>query len=80
MQHCCGIACGHQRSSDVQLPTLAVRHQIHGVVLQIKQEAELRGHSDTVTNLSWHPTHPDKLASIAGAEKSVRCVRGWPGW
>ncbi|PSC71110.1 THO complex subunit 3 [Micractinium conductrix] len=38
----------------------------------IKQEAELRGHSDTVTNLSWHPTHPDKLASIAGAEKSVR--------
>lgn len=37
-----------------------------------KQEAELRGHGDGVTNLSWHPTHPDKLASIAGAEKSVR--------
>ena len=42
--------------------------------LQIKNEAELRGHSDGVTNVSWHPTHPDKLASIAGSEKSMRCV------
>ncbi len=43
--------------------------------LQVKNEAELRGHSDGVTNVSWHPSHPDKLASIAGAEKSMRCVR-----
>lgn len=40
--------------------------------LQHKSEAELRGHSEGVTNLAWHPTHPDKLASIAGPEKSVR--------
>ncbi len=40
--------------------------------LQHKGEAELRGHSEGVTNLAWHPTHPDKLASIAGPEKSVR--------
>lgn len=40
--------------------------------LQIKQEGELRGHSDGVTNVAWHPSHADKLASIAGAEKSVR--------
>lgn len=40
--------------------------------LQIKQEAELRGHTEGVTNLAWHPVHPDKLASIAGQEKSVR--------
>ncbi|KAL4458683.1 hypothetical protein ABPG75_013548 [Micractinium tetrahymenae] len=37
-----------------------------------KSEAELRGHSEGVTNLAWHPAHPDKLASIAGSEKSVR--------
>ena len=32
-----------------------------------------------MTNLAWHPTHPDKLASIAGQEKSVRWVQlaGW---
>ena len=41
-------------------------------LLQIKQEAELRGHTEGVTNLAWHPVHPDKLASIAGQEKSVR--------
>ncbi|EFN50708.1 hypothetical protein CHLNCDRAFT_142586 [Chlorella variabilis] len=38
----------------------------------LKQESELRGHNDGVTYLKWHPTHPDKLASIAGQEKSVR--------
>ena len=42
------------------------------VLLQIKQEAELRGHTESVTNLTWHPTHPDKLASMAQPEKSVR--------
>lgn len=42
--------------------------------LQVKNEAELRGHSDGVTNVSWHPSHPDKLASIAGSEKNMRCV------
>jgi THO complex subunit 3 len=39
---------------------------------QIKQEAELRGHGDGVTNLTWHPSHPDKLATIAGSERTVR--------
>ena len=50
--------------------------------VQIKQEAELRGHTDGVTNLAWHPVHPDKLASIAGQEKSVRWVQlsGWRRW
>lgn len=43
---------------------------------QIRQEGELRGHADGVTNLAWHPSHPDKLASIAGSEKSVRCAAG----
>lgn len=38
----------------------------------VKNEAELRGHSDGVTNVSWHPSHPDKLASIAGSEKNMR--------
>jgi hypothetical protein len=41
-------------------------------IAQIKQEGELRGHVDCVMNLVWHPTHPDKLASIAQQEKSVR--------
>lgn len=41
---------------------------------QVRNEAELRGHSDGVTNVLWHPSHPDKLASIAGSEKSMRWV------
>ena len=40
--------------------------------MQFKQEAELRGHQDAVTNMAWHPSHPDRLASISQPEKSVR--------
>lgn len=37
-----------------------------------RQECELRGHQDGVTNLAWHPSHNERLASIAQPEKSVR--------
>ncbi|KFM28981.1 THO complex subunit 3 [Auxenochlorella protothecoides] len=38
-----------------------------------KQEMEMRGHQDAVSRLAWHPTHPDKLASLGQlTEQSVR--------
>lgn len=41
--------------------------------LSLKTEAELHGHTDAVTNISWHPTSPYKLASISSSgDKSVR--------
>lgn len=40
--------------------------------LQMRQEAELRGHTDAVVYMRWHPSHADKLASTASQEKSVR--------
>lgn len=35
----------------------------------------MRGHQDAVSRLAWHPTHPDKLASLGQlTEQSVRCA------
>lgn len=41
-------------------------------IAQTRQEAELRGHTESVMYMRWHPTHPDKLASISQQEKNVR--------
>ena len=38
----------------------------------VRQDQELTGHAEGVTNLEWHPTHPDRLASIAQQERSLR--------
>ena len=46
---------------------------------QCSTECELRGPSDTVTSLQWHPSHADKLASISQQDKSVRCAGGAAG-
>ncbi|KAL4536412.1 hypothetical protein Ndes2437B_g05833 [Nannochloris sp. 'desiccata'] len=39
-----------------------------------KSEAELRGHTDAVMYLRWHPSNPDRLASTSSQEK---CIRFW---
>jgi len=36
-----------------------------------RKEVELRGHSRSVDNLSWHPSNPDVLASTS-QDKAVR--------
>eukprot|EP00899_Mesostigma_viride_P006615 jgi/Mesvir1/15955/Mv08270-RA.1 len=41
----------------------------NGVVKE--KELELRGHTDTVDQLCWHPSNPDVLATIS-ADKTVR--------
>lgn len=43
-------------------------------MLQSKCEVELRGHTDAVMYMRWHPNHPDKLASTSSQEK---CIRFW---
>lgn len=40
---------------------------------QCSTEVDLRGPSDTVTSLQWHPSHADKLASVSQQDKNVRC-------
>lgn len=42
-------------------------------VVQLRQETELRGHQEAVSRLAWHPTHPDRLASLG--QMSESCVR-----
>lgn len=42
--------------------------------IQSKSEAELRGHTDAVMYLRWHPSNPDRLASTSSQEK---CIRFW---
>jgi len=39
-------------------------------VLQ-SRDCHFKGHSDTVDTLTWHPKHPDRLAT-ASSDKSVR--------
>lgn len=39
---------------------------------QFAHEIDLKGISDTVTSLQWHPHHPDKLASVMQQDKNVR--------
>lgn len=41
--------------------------------MQSKYDAELRGHADAVIYMRWHPSHPDKLATISGE----KCMRFW---
>jgi hypothetical protein len=46
-----------------------------------KQEQELRGHADNVAGVYWHPTSPEKLASVGlNSEKSIRRVAPPPAW
>jgi len=40
--------------------------------LQISLESELKGHSDSVMFLRWHPTDQHKLVSTSGLEQSLR--------
>lgn len=46
--------------------------------LQSKAEVELRA-PYAVTAVAWHPTHPDRLASLCDDEKAVRCEAGAAG-
>ncbi|XP_067928196.1 THO complex subunit 3-like isoform X2 [Watersipora subatra] len=38
---------------------------------RLSRDCHFKGHSDTVDQLTWHPKHPDKLAT-ASSDKSVR--------
>lgn len=41
-------------------------------LVQVSLESDLRGHSDSVMYLRWHPADEDRLASTSGQEQNIR--------
>ncbi|SPO25478.1 related to THO complex subunit 3 [Ustilago trichophora] len=54
--------CGADRTIRIWVPERSIDH---------RASTELRGHTESVDQLVWHPTNPEVLAS-AGADKTVR--------
>ena len=42
------------------------------IAVQLSLESDLRGHSDSVMYLRWHPTDEDRLVSTSGQEQNIR--------
>lgn len=71
-----------QRRARLRGPACAVTHACHSLLpgVQLRQDTELRGHQEAVSRLAWHPTHPDRLASLGQmSESCVRCGGGKEG-